>query len=76
MATKNHDYIITDLTGVRWPGALPYHSASTRRGRGYATEDDARARLNTVVAHYNAKHGRSPGELSVVRREPPSHPAE
>lgn len=62
------DWIIIDRTNRHWPGALPYRGPSTKPGRGYASEDEARSRLRVVNDHYSAKYGRSPGELSVVRR--------
>jgi hypothetical protein len=71
MPATTVDFIIIDRTNVSWPGALPYRSAGTTPGRGYATEEQARERMLAVVEHYNAKYGRSPGELSVVRRTIP-----
>lgn len=60
------DFIIVDMTHVSWPGALPFRSTGSRRG--YASREDAADRLSLVVSHYNAKFGRSPGDLRIVER--------
>ena len=59
-------YHIEDRTHANWPGRLPYRGKDSKRG--YPTEDAAYARLARVVAHYNANHGCSPGDLRVVAR--------
>ncbi len=50
------DYIITDATGVHFPGVLPYRGPSSRRG--YRTREEAEERARAVDAHYAAKTGR------------------
>ena len=65
---ERRGFVIVDRSGRRWPGALAYRSMSSRKG--YSTREEAAARLRRVEAHYNAKHGCSPGVLSVVSRWP------
>ena len=51
---------------------VPDHNAAEYVEQGHtvhATEDEALARLREVTAHYNERHGCSPGDLRVVRRE-------
>lgn len=60
------DYVLRELTGAHWPGALPWRGPSSRRG--YATAEAAHARAWVVARHYNARHGRGL-DFEVVRRE-------
>jgi len=62
------DYVIKDVTKVRWPGRLPFRSASTPCGKGYRTHAAAARRIRQITVAYNAKHGRSGGDLRVVER--------
>lgn len=64
--TTRTDYVIVDRTNAYWPGSLPYRTADS--ARGYRTYAEAARRLERVVSHYNATHGRSPGDLRIVER--------
>jgi hypothetical protein len=69
MQTTRTEFLLLDSTHVRWPGVLPYRDPATRRGRGYATREDAEARARVVRAHYAATHGCGGPDLRVVERE-------
>lgn len=62
------DFVIVDATGSdkHWPGALPWRGPSAKRG--YATRDEAEARVHAICVDYNAKHGRGL-DLRVRERE-------
>ena len=60
------DYVIVDRTHNFWPGVLPYRNMDSTKG--YPTREAAERRMAKVIAHYNARHGSSPGRLSVVER--------
>ena len=61
-------WYLADSTRVHWPGVLPWRGAeSALAGRGYATENEARARAYRIACHYAAKH--SCGGPDLMARE-------
>jgi len=60
------DWIIMDLTGVYWPGAMSWRSEHS--WRGYRSLAEAEARIRAIEWAYNGKYGKSPGNLRVYAR--------
>jgi hypothetical protein len=51
------DYVLRETTGAHWPGILPWRDRETPRGKGYATEEEAREDMVRILTDYAARVG-------------------
>lgn len=61
----SENWVLVDVSGVHWPGALPWRGPGARRG--YATREDAELRARRIRQHYAARYGQSGPDLRARR---------